>query len=122
MRGWLEWPGRACLIAAILVTPWLFGGYYFSAKFLVAILMLIGLAALWFEAALSERKSLILPWLLLPMMLGIGIVLLQMLPLPESMEGLLGRQRELYTLLGGSDKTPASISMNVASTLSLIHI
>lgn len=116
IRGWLEWPGRACLLAAILVTPWLFGGYYFSAKFLVAVLMLIGLGVLWFEAALSERKSLILPWLLLPMMIGICIVLFQMVPLSAPVDGLLGRQRELYTFLGGSDQTPASISMNAAAT------
>lgn len=109
---WLDWIGRTCVLLAILISPWLFGGYYFSAKFMITILMLIGLATLWFEVSLSNRKSLVMPMLLIPVMLGIGIVFFQLLELPESMDSFLGRQKELYSKLSvKGEQAGRSISM-----------
>ena len=73
LRQKLEWPGRIAILLAVMLTPWLFGGVYFSAKFLMAICCLVGVGLLWFESGVSERSSLVLPYLAVP--LGIGILL-----------------------------------------------
>ena len=63
-RQKFEWPGRICILLALLIAPWLYGSYYFSAQFLMAICCLVGIGFLWFESGVSERRSLILPYLL----------------------------------------------------------
>ena len=116
LREKFEWPGRIFILLAIVVSPWLFGSVYFSAKFFIAICLLVGLGFLWFESCVTERKSLILPYLLVPMLIGNVIVLLQIAPLPGSLEFLLGKQKELYPILTGDPAVYPSISMSRSDT------
>lgn len=116
VRQKFEWPGRICILVALLITPWLYGSYYFSAQFLMAVCCLVGVAFLWFESGVSERRSLILPYLLVPLFFGIVLGLLQIIPLPEAFEGLLGKQMELYPLLTGETSVTPKISMSTSDT------
>ena len=116
IRQKFEWPGRICILLALLVAPWLYGSVYFSAQFLMAILCLVGIGFLWFESGVSERRSLILPYLLVPLFLGIMLALLQIVPLGESFSWLLGKQTELYPLLTGESGVAPSISMSRSDT------
>lgn len=116
VRQRFEWPGRICILLALIVAPWLFGSVYFSAQFFLAICSLVGIGFLWFESGVSERRSLILPYLLGPLFLGILLALLQIVPLPESFGWLLGKQAELYPLLTGDPAVAPSISMSKSDT------
>ncbi|QEG23787.1 O-antigen ligase family protein [Mariniblastus fucicola] len=116
IRQKFEWPGRICILVALLVSPWLYGSIYFSAQFLMAICCLVGIGFLWFESGVSERRSLILPYLLVPLFFGIVLTLVQIIPLGESADWLLGRQKELYPMLTGSAATSPSISMSTSDT------
>ena len=116
IRRKFEWPGRVCILFALLIAPWLYGSVYFSAQFLMAILCLVGIGFLWFESGVSERRSLILPYLLIPLFCGIILALIQIVPLGESFSWLLGRQSELYPLLTGSSGVAPSISMSRSDT------
>lgn len=112
----LEWPGRISILVAIAVSPWLYGGFFFSAQFLMAICCLIGIGFLWFESGVSERRSLILPYLLVPLLFGIILGLIQLIPLGESFHWLLGNQTELYPMLTGNSAASPSISMSTSDT------
>jgi tetratricopeptide (TPR) repeat protein len=111
-----EWVGRVFILLAVVVSPWLYGSFYFSAQFFIALCSLVGIAFLWFESGVSERRSLILPYLMLPLLFGIALALLQIVPLPEWAEGLLGKQKELYPLLTGDPAVAPSISMSRSDT------
>ena len=116
IRQKLEWPGRICILLAVIATPWLFGGVYFSAQFLMALCCMVGIGLLWFESGVSERRSLVLPFLMLPLMIGIFLALLQMVPLGDAFGWLLGKQKELYPLLTGDPTVAPSISMSRSDT------
>ena len=116
IRQKFEWPGRVLILLAIVVSPWLYGSIYFSAQFFIAICSLLGIAFLWFESGVSERKSLILPYLMVPLAIGIVLALVQLIPLPEWAEWLVGRQKELYPLLTGNENVAPSISMSRSDT------
>lgn len=115
-RQKFEWPGRICILLALLIAPWLYGSYYFSAQFLMAICCLVGIGFLWFESGVSERRSLILPYLLIPLFGAIVLGLLQIVPLPEALGGLLGKQTELYPLLTAEAAVTPKISMSTSDT------
>ena len=116
LRQKLEWPGRIAILLAVLVTPWLYGGVYFSAQFLMAVCCLIGIGLLWFESGVSQRSSLILPYLIVPLVIGILLGLLQIVPLGESFHWMLGKQKEFYPLLTGDASVKPSISMSRSDT------
>ena len=116
LRQKLEWPGRIAILLAVLVTPWLYGGVFFSAQFLMATCCLIGIGLLWFESGVSQRSSLILPYLIVPLVIGILLALLQIVPLGESLQWMLGKQKEFYPLLTGDASGNPSISMSRADT------
>ena len=116
IRQRYEWPGRIFILLALVVSPWLYGSVYFSAQFFIVICSLIGIAFLWFESGVTERKSLILPYLMVPLFVGIVLAALQMLPLPEWAEAIAGKQKELYPLLTGDPAAAPSISMSRSDT------
>jgi tetratricopeptide (TPR) repeat protein len=116
IRDKLEWPGRICILLAVVVTPWLFGGVYFSAQFLMALCCMAGIGLLWFESGVSERRSLVLPFLMIPLLLGISLALFQMVPLGEAFGWLLGKQKEFYPLFTGDPLATPSISMSRSDT------
>jgi len=116
LRQKLEWPGRICILLAVVVAPWLYGSVYFSAQFLIAVCCLVGIAFLWFESGVSQRRSLVLPYLMVPLFLGIVFAMLQLASLGESFFWLLGKQKALSPLLTGDPSISPSISMSRSDT------
>ena len=116
LRQKLEWPGRICILLAVVVAPWLYGSVYFSAQFMIAVCCLVGIAFLWFESGVSQRRSLVLPYLMLPLFFGIVFGMLQLASLGESFQWLMGKQKELYPLLTGDSAAATSISMSRSDT------
>lgn len=116
IRSKFEWPGRICILFALLVSPWFYGSVFFSAQFLIAVCCLVGIGFLWFESGVSERRSLVLPYLLVPLFLGIGLAFFQMMPLGDTFGFLVGKQAELYPLLTGDDAVSPKISMSTSDT------
>ncbi len=93
ISDWFGWFARISILVAIVVSPWLFGGVQYQAKFWIAAATLAGLGFWWFETAVNQKSSQVFPYIGVLLGLGILIGLLQLLPLPEFM---LGRQTELY--------------------------
>ena len=91
----LAWPGRICLLLAVVISPWIFGSVNFGPQRWIAILLLVGLGFWWFESSMNARRKQVLPLLFFPLVLGIFLGLFQLMPLPESMSSLLGRQVEI---------------------------
>ena len=116
IRNKFEWPGRICILVALLISPWLYGAVYFSAQFLIAFCCVVGIGFLWFESGVSQRRSLVLPYLLVPLFLGIVLAAIQIIPLGDSFGWLLGKQAELYPLLTGIGGGAPSISMSTSDT------
>lgn len=93
----IAWTGRIAILSAVIVSPWLIGGVQHWAQFWIAIAALIGLAFWWFETALYKKDKQVLPYVLLPVVIGFAIGLFQLMPLPDGLSNLLlGRQTELY--------------------------
>ena len=105
--GWSErfsWAARIVLLAAIVSSPWMIGSVQFGAQYFLSLALLLGLGLWWFDTALRKKKSQVVPYLAALVALGIGIGLLQVTALPDSVaQLLLGRQAELYAEFGTVD-------------------
>lgn len=115
---YLAWPGRICLLLALVISPWFFGSVDFGPQRWIAISLLAGLGFWWFESSMNARRRQVLPLLFFPLVLGILLGLFQLLPLPASTSSLLGRQVEIHEQLTGpavasSSSDTASISITV---------
>ena len=94
LSDYLAWPGRICLLLAVVISPWIFGSVNFRPQFWIAVSLLAGLGFWWFESSMNARRKQVLPLLFFPLVIGIVLGLFQLIPLPESMTSLLGRQVE----------------------------
>jgi len=119
LAEYLAWPGRTCLLLALVISPWFFGSVNFGAQRWIAISLLAGLGIWWFESSMNARRKQVLPVLFFPLVFGISLGLLQLIPFPESTTSLLGRQVEIHEQLTGpaiaassSDQASISISVN----------
>ena len=112
LSEYFAWPGRICLLLAVVISPWLFASVNFGAQRWIAISLLVGLGFWWFETSMSPRRKQVLPLLFFPLVLGILLGLFQLVPLPESSSNFLGRQVEIQQQIAGSDATSMSISVD----------
>jgi O-antigen ligase len=113
LRSRFEMPGRVALLMAIIVSPWIYGGYHFSTQAWIAVALLIGLASWWFEAGVSEKKSIVFPYLFIPVGLGTLLVLFQSWPLPDWIgQTVLGDQIRYFKNFSGVPDQWPSISLN----------
>ena len=112
LSGYFAWPGRICLLLAVVISPWIFASVNFDAQRWIAISLLVGLGFWWFDTSMNARKKQVLPLLFFPLVLGILLGLFQLIPLPESVSSLLGRQVEIQQQITGSDATSMSISVD----------
>jgi tetratricopeptide (TPR) repeat protein len=108
----LSWPGRACLLLAVLLAPWFWGSVFIQPQKWIAISLLAGLAFWWFETAMNTRRHQVFPLLFFPVFLGILLAIFQLIPLPESLTWLLGRQTEIYAQMMGDSQMTAGISVD----------
>ena len=112
LSEYFAWPGRICLLLAVVISPWIFASVNFGAQRWIAITLLVGLVFWWFETSMSPRRKQVLPLLFFPLALGILLGLFQLVPLPESSSSFLGRQVEIQQQIAGSDATSMSISVD----------
>ncbi len=97
LTGFFTWSGRISLLLALIGSPWMIGSVGYWAQFWISIALLAGLAFWWFETATNRRQSQVFPYLFVPVALGIGIGLIQLIPLTDGLTDLLGgRQGALY--------------------------
>jgi Flp pilus assembly protein TadD len=123
LAEWFSWPGRVALLIAILLAPWMFGSYGPWALRLITVLLLIGIAFWWFESAVRRNRSQVLPYMAIPLVLGLLIGFVQTIALPGWIADLLiGRQAELYQQLVPGNESNAKISLDVESTYGQIRL
>ncbi|MDA8563016.1 O-antigen ligase family protein [Mariniblastus sp.] len=123
LAEWFSWPGRIAVLIAVLLSPWMFGSYGPSAQRLIMFCLLIGIAFWWFESAVRRNRTQVMPYIAVPLMLGLLIGFMQTLALPDWLADLLvGRQAELYKQFVPGDEVPVRISMDVESTLGQIRL
>lgn len=107
-------PGRLTIVgviwltAMLVVAPWLFG----SVAPLFVFGLLTGFAVLlsiwWYCVVLQGERAIRQPWNLVPLLLGIGLAIGQLVPLPEGMlKALAPEQYELRERLGWLPQAPA---------------
>ena len=117
---WLEkltWLGRILLLCILVITPWEFGAVDPWAQRQIALVIGICLAIWWFETALRRTKTQVLPYIFVPIALGILFALFQLWELPEFLSSIfLGRQSGLYEQLGTDLKLSPTISMSHEGT------
>ena len=117
LKARFEWPGRIALLLAIVISPWFYGGVEFNAKTGIAIALVIGLALWWFETSVSGRRTQVFPYLFVPMLVGVAIMVLQLIPLPDSVANMvLGRQAELTAQYAEEGAIVNRISLNPYET------
>ena len=122
LADYLAWPGRICLLLAVVISPWIFASVNFGPQRWIAISLLVGLGFWWFESSMNARRKQVFPLLFFPLALGILLGLIQLIPFPES-SSLLGRQVEIQQQLAGpavadgaSAVTSTSISVDPDGT------
>lgn len=94
---WFAWMARLTLLAALLMAPWWYGSVGHRPQFWLTIALLVGLGFWWFETALHRRRRQVLPYVLVPLLLGALLGIVQLTPLPAwGQDWLLGRQPEIY--------------------------
>ena len=118
----LTWLGRILLLCILVIAPWEFGAVDPWAQRQIAIVIGICLAIWWFETALRRTKTQVLPYVFVPIAIGILLAMLQLWELPSWLSSLLGRQKELYQQLGADLKLSPTISMSHEGTRCFIGL
>ncbi len=123
LAEWFSWPGRIAVLFAVLLAPWMFGSYGPWAQRLIMFSLLIGIGFWWFESAVRRNRTQVIPFVAVPLMLGLLIGFMQTLALPGWLADLLvGRQADLYKQFVPGDEVPVRISMDVEETLGQIRL
>ena len=123
LAEWFSWPGRVAVLFAVLLAPWMFGSYGPWAQRLIMFCLLIGIGFWWFESAIRRNRSQVMPYVAIPLVLGVMIGIMQTVALPDWLANLLvGRQAELYRQFVPGEESAAKISMDVESTMGQIRL
>lgn len=83
-------PGRVILIGMLIAAPWMLGAVAGWAQTLLCLCGLTALAFWWLEIAILRPKQIVIPLSVIPILLGIGLGVVQFLPLPDSVAQNLG--------------------------------
>ena len=119
----------------IAVAPWCFGAVSQVAQTGLMALALAGLAMWWFSMAFGARSSQFFPSLAVPLILGIVLVGIQMVPLSNELAKVVApRQLELYQTYGSPaegellvdpnrpQQVPTRITMDVDGTAKMFNL
>lgn len=120
----VSWIGRIACLLIIALFAWLRGGVDLWSQVWIGVLLLIGLVA-WGVECLIDRKAPLrgLPLVALPVILGLVLALVQLIPLPDFVAGLVApQQKQLLESFAspagieGAPPTPVTrISLDVCS-------
>lgn len=81
--------GRVLALAMILVAPWWLGSVAHLPRLILYGLAIASLCCLWFGLAFSKRSGHHFPWLALPVIAGLLLLVAQTRALPESVSPLI---------------------------------
>jgi tetratricopeptide (TPR) repeat protein len=107
------WPGRACVIGAVLFAPWWIGSVHSYPIFLLHILSILSLLFWWLDVGFTSKRRVIVPYLAIPVILGLLFSVSQLIPMRESVATLLApKQYEIYRQFADpvSDRQEAELS------------
>lgn len=112
-----SYPGRVVVLAMLVVAPWLIGSLAGWAQFGLAIASVVALGLWFLELAINRPKTLILPLSVLPILLAIGLGMLQIWPLSSEMKGRLAatHSQQQWEQLA----TPSEMDQEVMSQVEL---
>ena len=74
--GRFAWLARIVILVVLVIAPWLLGSVGYRAQFWIGAALLISLALWWFETALNNRSTQVLPYIAIFLILGILLGLL----------------------------------------------
>lgn len=83
-------PGRAILIGMLMAAPWMLGSIAGWSQVILCLCGLVALAFWWLEIAILRPRQVVLPLSVIPIVMGIGLGVLQFAPLPESIANAVG--------------------------------
>jgi O-antigen ligase/tetratricopeptide (TPR) repeat protein len=81
-----SYPGRILVLVMLVVAPWLLGSLAGWAQFGLGVISLVALGLWFLEIAINRPKALILPLSVLPILLAIGLGILQIWPLSSEIK------------------------------------
>ncbi len=128
------WLGRLLAITIFLMAPWWIGSVRQLPQFVMYCLAIGGITMLWFAMAFMKRRRHHFPWLAIPVILGIGLLVFQTLPLSGTVAHLLAsKQSEMYAayaapaagelLVGESGNSPVvRVTMDLDGTRKSINL
>lgn len=99
----ISYPGRLTVLLLLATAPWLMGALSGWARFGLSAAALVALALWFLEVALTRSRRMIMPLSVLPILLGVGLGVLQIWPLPLELQERLGagHARQQWESLGG---------------------
>ncbi len=113
----LTWIGRTLLLSILVITPWEFGAVDPWAQRQIAFVLGICLVIWWFESALRRSRSQVVPYVFIPVAIGLLLGLFQLWELPSNLASIfLGKQTALYQQLGSDLKLSPTISLSHEGT------
>ena len=114
---YLKLPGRLCVVLLIVVSPWLIGSVHYRSQFLLSVIGLVGLSCWWLENVFRREHRDLIPWVALPVILGLFLGVMQLLPLNNSLAGMVAtKQREIKNQFGVAVENESSQPVPKAST------
>lgn len=101
-----SYPGRWLILAMLLVAPWMIGGLASWAQFGLSVAAVVA-ATLWFmELAITRPKRIIMPLSVLPILLGVGLGVLQIVPWSPELKERVAAQHSDEQWHAFGDTTP----------------
>ncbi len=129
------WAGRWLVIAMLVISPWWIASVYQLPQLVLYGLAIAGMAMLWFAVALGKRARHPFPWLAFPVILGLLLLVVQTMELPEWAGPVLAqKQLEMYTAFAepvpgellvdksNPERTPLRITMDLDGTTRSINL
>ena len=96
MRPFL-WPGRLTIVAAVVIAPWCIGSVGAFPQFLLYVFSLAALLFWWLDVGFAVKRRVVIPYLAVPVLIGVLLTAAQLVPLPSSVARLIApEQYEVY--------------------------
>lgn len=126
IRSILEGVARLCVVAAVVVSPWLFGAFEAWAYLLVCLVVAVGTGCWLLTLALNGRARLRAPLVAGALVLFIALIIVQVFPLPiatverlnPSAAAAQADQQRLFADMGMREFLPWANSADGTATLS----